>query len=129
MWSGFDASPLWISAKTSVAATVITVFLGLLAARWMSRYRGKGRELIDGIFALPMVLPPTVVGFFLLLLFGRNSPRGRLLGTFGITIAFSWVATVIAAVVVSFPLMYRTTLGALEQVNPNVVQAARTLGD
>jgi molybdate ABC transporter permease protein len=125
---GFDISPLWISAKTSVVATVITVFLGLLAARWMSRYRGRGRELIDGVFALPMVLPPTVVGFFLLLLLGRNSPLGRFLDVFGITIAFSWAATVIAAVVVSFPMMYRTTLGALAQVNTNVVQAARTLG-
>lgn len=83
---------------------------------------------IDCILTLPLVLPPTVVGFFLLLLFGRRSPVGHLLEHLGILIVFSWPATVIAATVIAFPLMYRTALGAMEQVNPTLLEAARTLG-
>src|SRR5580658_8149257 len=90
--------------------------------------RGGLRAWIDGILTLPLVLPPTVVGFFLLLLFGRRSFVGHALEQIGITIVFSWPATVIAATVVAFPLMYRTTLGAFEQVSPNLLDAARTLG-
>jgi molybdate transport system permease protein len=84
--------------------------------------------LVDGIFLLPLVLPPTVVGFLLLLLFGRNGPLGKLFLDFGATIVFSWPATVIAATVVAFPLMYLTARAALEQVDPSLLQAARTLG-
>jgi molybdate transport system permease protein len=84
--------------------------------------------LIDGIFLLPLVLPPTVVGFLLLLLFGRNGPLGKLLLSVGATVVFSWPATVIAAAVVAFPLMYLTARAALEQVDPEYLQAARTLG-
>ena len=84
---------------------------------------------VDGIFLLPLVLPPTVVGFFaLLLFFGRNGPLGKLLLHFGATIVFSWPATVIAAAVVAFPLMYLTARAALEQVDSHFLQAARTLG-
>ena len=89
---------------------------------------GALRAWIDGVLTLPLVLPPTVVGFFLLLLFGRRSFVGQALEHVGLMIAFSWPATVIAATVVAFPLMYRTSLGALEQVNPTLLQAARTLG-
>ena len=90
--------------------------------------RGSLRAWVDGVLTLPLVLPPTVVGFFLLLIFGRRSFIGHALEGIGITIVFSWPATVIAATVVAFPLMYRTTLGAFEQVNPTLLQAARTLG-
>lgn len=90
--------------------------------------RGSLRAWVDGVLTLPLVLPPTVVGFFLLLVFGRRSPIGYGLEHIGMMIAFSWPATVIAATVVAFPLMYRTSLGALEQVNPTLLQAARTLG-
>ena len=90
--------------------------------------RGSLRAWIDGILTLPLVLPPTVVGFFLLILFGRRSFIGHALQQIGITIVFSWPATVIAATVVAFPLMYRTTLGAFDQVNRNYLDAARTLG-
>ena len=124
----FGLSPLWISLKTSAVATLLAFGLGLAAARVMSRYRGRARGLVDGIFLLPLVLPPTVVGFFLLLLFGRRSAIGHILEQIGLTIAFSWPATVITATVIAFPLMYRTTLGAFEQVNPNLLDAARTLG-
>jgi molybdate transport system permease protein len=80
------------------------------------------------MFLLPLVLPPTVVGFLLLLLFGRKGPVGKLLLYFGATVVFSWPATVIASAVVAFPLMYLTARAALEQVDPHFLQAARTLG-
>jgi molybdate transport system permease protein len=123
-----DWSPLWISLATSVTATLITLILGLAAAAWRERRSGPAMALVDGILILPLVLPPTVVGFLLLLLFGRKGPFGKLLLEFGATIVFSWPATVIAATVVAFPLMYLTARAALEQVDPNLPQAARTLG-
>jgi molybdate transport system permease protein len=123
-----DLAPLWISVKTSAAATALAFVLGIAAARALSQYRGRGRGVLDGIFLLPLILPPTVVGFLLLLVFGRRSAIGHALEQIGLTIAFSWPATVIAATVIAFPLMYRTTLGAFEQVNPNLPGAARTLG-
>lgn len=127
-----DASPLLISFATTCAATAATFVLGVLAARFMygvrGARRGSVRAWIDGILTLPLVLPPTVVGFFLLVLLGRRSVIGHALESIGFTIVFSWPATVIAATVVAFPLMYRTTLGAFEQVNPTLLDAARTLG-
>jgi molybdate transport system permease protein len=123
-----DPSPLLISLATTSAATAATFFLGLLAARSMYGVRGSWRAWIDGLLTLPLVLPPTVVGFFLLLLLGRRSFIGHALEQIGIVIVFSWPATVIAATVIAFPLMYRTTLGAFMQVNPNLLDAARTLG-
>ena len=124
----FDWSPVWISLATSITATVITLVAGLAAASWRERKNGAGMALVDGIFLLPLVLPPTVVGFFLLLLFGRNGPLGKLLLSIGANVVFSWPATVIAAAVVSFPLIYLTARAALEQVDPQFLQAARTLG-
>jgi molybdate transport system permease protein len=121
-------APLWISLRTVLAATVITFFLGIAAARWLARYTGRWRNLLDGLFILPIVLPPTVVGFGLLLLFGSHGPIGSLLLKLGTTIVFSWPATVITAVVMAFPLMYMTARGAFEQVEPNIERAARTLG-
>lgn len=123
-----DASPLLISLATTVCATLVTFCLGLLAAWALYDSLSKLRPWIDGILTLPLVLPPTVVGFLLLLAFGRQSPIGRALAHIGVTIVFSWPATVLAATVIAFPLMYRTALGALEQVNPTLLQAARTLG-
>jgi molybdate transport system permease protein len=123
-----DWSPLLISLATSLAATAITLLAGLAAAAWRQNRAGAGAALIDGILILPLVLPPTVVGFLLLLLFGRNGPLGKLLLQFGATVVFSWPATVIAASVVAFPLMYITARAALEQVDPHLLQAARTLG-
>lgn len=122
-----DYSPLWISVKVALCATVITFFLGVLSARWVLSLK-KVRFVIDGIFSLPMVLPPTVVGFFLLILFGRNSVLGSTLMKMGLNVLFTWQGAVVAAVVVSFPIMYRTALGAFEQVDENLLHAARTLG-
>ena len=123
-----DLSPLWISLATSIVATALTLIVGVAAAAWRQRHAGPAFAILDGIFLLPLVLPPTVVGFLLLLLFGKHGPIGRILLRFGIAIVFSWPATVIAAAVVSFPLMYVTARAALEQVDPNFLQAARTLG-
>lgn len=123
-----DLSPLWISLKTAISATLITFFLGIAVAHRMYRYQGRWKGLLEGLFILPLVLPPTVVGFCLLLIFGKNGPIGRLLLFFDTTIIFSWPATVVAAAVVSFPLMYQASRGAFEQIPPNIQDAARTLG-
>ena len=124
----FDFSPLWISLKSSAIATFITFFMGIAAARWMLSTRIRGKALIEGIFISPLVLPPTVVGFLLLLLFGRNGAIGQFLLQFDLTIIFTWQAAAITATVVSFPLMYKTALGAFEQIDANLLNAARTLG-
>ncbi|HEY4739132.1 MAG TPA: molybdate ABC transporter permease subunit [Candidatus Acidoferrales bacterium] len=123
-----DLSPIWISLATSLTATAITFVLGITAAAWRERRSGPLFALLDGVFLLPLVLPPTVVGFLLLLLFGRNGPVGRIFLAMGTTVVFSWPATVIAASVVSFPLMYITARAALAQVDPELINAARTLG-
>ena len=128
MISGQDFMPLWISLKTALTATFITFFLGIAAARWIFKYQGKFKTLLDGLFILPLVLPPTVVGFCLLLIFGKNGPIGSLLHAMGTTIIFSWTATVVAATVVAFPLMYQAARAAFEQIEPNLEDAARTLG-
>lgn len=120
-------SPLWVSVKTSLCAASIAFFAGLYAANRVANMR-RFRGLMDSIFTLPMVLPPTVVGFFLLLLLGKNSPLGRLLLSIDVQIVFSWGAAVISAAVVSFPMMYRTTLGAIQQMDRNLIYAGRTLG-
>jgi molybdate transport system permease protein len=124
----FDTAPLWISLKTSLAATAIVLVLGVAAAQWRVRRRSPVWELLDGAFLLPLVLPPTVVGYILLILFGREGILGRVLLRVGVLIVFSWPATVIAAAVVAFPLMYLTARAALEQLEPSVLEAARTLG-
>ncbi|MGB3519623.1 MAG: molybdate ABC transporter permease subunit [Elainellaceae cyanobacterium] len=123
-----DLAPLWISLKTAFSATLLAVLLGIFCARWMLNYRGRARGLIDGILTLPLVLPPTVVGFLLLLLLGKHGPIGRAIAPFGITVIFTWAAVVIAATVVAFPLMYKTVLSAFEQVDPTLISSARTLG-
>ncbi|APC39692.1 molybdate ABC transporter permease subunit [Clostridium estertheticum] len=123
-----EYSPLWISIKTSITATFIVFFIGIAAAWFMASYKGRARGILDGILTLPMVLPPTVVGFILLMIIGKNFHIGKLLSRFGINIIFTWYATVIAATVVAFPLMYRTCVGAFRQIDVNVINAARTLG-
>ena len=123
-----DPTPLWLSLATTATATAVTFMLGILAAWRMLAVRNNLRAWLDGVLTLPLILPPTVVGYFLLLLFGRHSLLGMALEHVGIVVVFSWPATVIAAAVVAFPLMYRTTLGAFEQVNPALLDAARTLG-
>ncbi|MDO5550486.1 MAG: molybdate ABC transporter permease subunit [Lachnospiraceae bacterium] len=125
-----DWSPIFISMKTASLSILITFFLGILAA-WavVSMKHETWKAILDGILTLPLVLPPTVAGFFLLYLFGVKRPIGKFfIDYFSVKIAFSWGATVIAAVTMSFPLMYRSARGAFEQVDPNLAAAARTLG-
>ena len=122
-----DLSPLWISFKVAFFATLITFVLGIAAARLVISMK-RGKSLADGLFSLPMVLPPTVVGFFLLMIFGKNSLIGGALASAGFSVLFTWQGAVIAAAAVSFPIMYRTCRGALEQVDRNIADAARTLG-
>ena len=109
--SNLDLTPIWISLKTASITIVITFILGLLAAWWIYSRKSEALKMVfDGIFTLPMVLPPTVAGFFLLMIFGVNQPIGKFfMNVFGVRIAFSFSATVIAAVVISFPLMYRNS--------------------
>ncbi len=126
---GLDWSPLWISLKTGVVATILSFFLGIFAAGRLMYVKSGVKAVIDGILTLPLVLPPTVAGFFLLLLFSRRRPFGIFLyDSFGIKVVQSFLGCVIAATVISFPLMYRNARAAFEQVDPNILYAGRTLG-
>ena len=122
-------SPLWISLKTGVVATVISFFLGLWAARRVIKKDYRTKSILDGILTLPMVLPPTVAGFFLLLIFSRRRAFGIFLNeTFDIQVVHTWLGCIIAATVIAFPLMYRNARAAFEQIDANLVYAGRTLG-
>lgn len=125
-----DWSPVLISLKTAGLSIFVTFFLGIFSAWAVIRMeRPVWKAACDGILTLPLVLPPTVAGFFLLYLFGVKGPVGKFfVDFFGVKIAFSWPATVLAAVTMSFPLMYRSARGAFEQVDPDLIAAARTLG-
>jgi len=126
---GLDWSPLIISLKTGIVATFICFFLGLYAAARTVKAGSFWRAVLDGIFTLPMVLPPTAVGFFLLLIFSKRRPVGRMLfDTFDISVVQTWLGCVIAASIIAFPLMYKNVRAAFEQVDANLVFAARTLG-
>ncbi len=122
-----DYSPLWLSLRVAFLATLITFILGVLAA-WLTVKLRRGKGIVDGLFTLPLVLPPTMVGFFLLLIFGKNGLIGQLLSEIGAPVVFTWTGAVIASAVVAFPLMYRTVRGAFEQLDENILSAARTLG-
>ena len=122
-------TPLWVTLKTGIAATFITFFTGLFAAARVMRLPSGKKAVADSILTLPIVLPPTVVGFVLLLLFSRNRLLGKTLNlAVGVVIPGTWAACVIAAVVISFPLMYRNTRAAFEQMDVTMIYAARTLG-
>ncbi len=124
-----DWSPLFISLKTGVVATFISFFLGIFAARKVVKATPGKKAVIDGILTLPMVLPPTVAGFFLLLLFSRRRPLGEFLfEQFDFKVVQTWLGWVIAATVIAFPLMYRNARAAMEQIDMNLVYAGRTLG-
>ena len=120
-------SPLLISLITALLASAINFFLGIALAYIVMNMK-RGRALVDGLLTLSMVLPPTVVGFFLLIMLGKNSIFGKILANFGLNIIFTPLAAVISATVVSLPIMYRTSLGAFEQVDEDILLAARTLG-
>lgn len=124
-----DWSPLWISIKTGVVATILSFFIGIFLARWVMTLRGGFRIFMDGLLSMPMVLPPTVAGFILLLVFSRRRPLGTLLYEgFGIRVVQTWIGCVIAAMVIALPLMYQNARAAFEQIDENLIYAARTLG-
>jgi len=135
---GLDYSPLYVSLKTGIVATIFSFFLGLFAARRVIKAGPKVKAIADGILTLPMVLPPTVAGFFLLLIFSKRRPFGifsrrrpfgiLLYEQFGIKVVQTWAGCIIAATVIAFPLMYRNARAAFEQIDVNLIHAARTLG-
>lgn len=127
--TGINWSPLFLSLKTGLLATVIAFFVGIFAARKVMKLGNTGRSIIDGILTLPLVLPPTVAGFLLLLLFSLKRPFGKMLLTnFDIKFVQTWAGCVIAATVIALPLMYRNARAAFEQVDVTMIYAARTLG-
>ena len=124
-----DWSPLFISLKTGVVATVLSFFLGIYTAKKAMQARPSVKAILDGLLTLPMVLPPTVAGFFLLLIFSTRRPIGLYLyETFDIKVIQSFLGCVVAATVIAFPLMYRNARAAFEQIDVNLIYAGRTLG-
>ena len=127
--SDVNLSPLWLSLKTATIATVIVFIIGVFLARVITRNSFFGKSVVEPIILLPLVLPPTVVGFGLLYLFGKNGFLGRfLIETFDFQVIFSWYAVIIAAVVVAFPLMYQSAAAAFQQYEPNIENVAYTMG-
>jgi molybdate transport system permease protein len=127
--SNLDWSPLYISLKTGAVATIISFFIGIWAAWRVSKAGKRVQAVIDGILTLPLVLPPTVAGFILLIIFSTRRPIGAfLLDELNIKVIQTWLGCVIAAMVIAFPLMYRSTRAAFDLVDKNLIYAARTLG-
>lgn len=127
--NSLDWSPLFISLKTGAVATVFSFFLGIYMARKVIKAPPVIKAVLDGVMTLPMVLPPTAAGFFLLLIFSRRRPVGIFLyDNFNIKVVQSWLGCIIAATIISLPLMYRNARAAFEQVDINLVYAGRTLG-
>lgn len=123
-----DFYPLWNSLRIAGISCVIVFFLGILAAYYAARLPRVIKGILDVILTLPMVLPPTVCGYFLLLLFGTKRPLGLFLQQFGIRFVMTWYGGILAAAVVAFPLMYRTARGAFESFDENLAYAGKTLG-
>lgn len=122
-----DMTPLMLSLKAAAIATILVIVTGIPIA-YKAAHAKRGKSIIDAVCTLPMVLPPTVVGFFLLLFFGKNSVVGSWLAACGISVVFSQTGMVIASAVVSFPLLYRTARGAFEQMDETLIYAGQTLG-
>lgn len=121
--------PLALTLKVAGWATLLNLFLGVATGWAMARWRFPGRDLVDAALTLPMVMPPTVLGYYLLVLIGSQGPIGGwLLQHFGIRLIFTWQAAVIAATIVSFPLVFKAARAAFETVDPQLEDAARSLG-
>ncbi|OFV99307.1 MAG: molybdenum ABC transporter permease subunit [Acidobacteria bacterium RIFCSPLOWO2_12_FULL_54_10] len=128
-WQQIDWFPLWLSLRVASIATIFSLAIGLILAYVLSRYRFRGRELLDSFITLPIVLPPTVLGYYLLVLIGRNSPFGRVFESiFGFPLVFTWQAAVVAAAFHSIPLLVKSARAALDSVDHTLENAARTLG-
>ncbi len=126
--SSFSWFPLWNSLRIAAIASVLVFFLGIVCAYYVSRLPKLVKGILDVVLTLPMVLPPTVCGYFLLLIFGVKRPVGAWLLQFGIKVVMTWYGGVLAALVVSFPLMYRTARGAFEAFDKTLAYSGQTLG-
>ena len=128
-WTGIDLSALWLTLKVACWATLIALLLGVACGFALARARWPGRRWLAAALTLPMVLPPTVLGYYLIVLLGRNSPLGGwLLSTWGITLMFTWQGAVVAATAVAFPFVFISARAAFEGVDTRLEQAARVLG-
>lgn len=124
-----DFSPLWVTLKTGIVASVFSFFIGIAFAELVINTKGRVRAFWDGLLTLPMVLPPTVAGYILLRIFSTRRPFGSFLGkSMGIQVVHMWLGCVVAATIIALPLMYRNARAAFEQIDENVIYAARTLG-
>lgn len=123
-----DWYPLWNSVRVAFLASVLVFFIGIAAASYISRLPRVLKGILDVLLTLPLVLPPTVVGYFLICICGPKRPFGMWLGSFGIQLAMTWYGAILAAAVVAFPLMYRTARGAFESFDMDLRYAGQTLG-
>jgi molybdate transport system permease protein len=126
---GVDLTPLWLTLKVAGVATLLSFLVGVILAFLVARSRFWGREGLDSLATLPLVLPPTVLGYYLIVVIGRHGWLGRWLQeTWGISLIFTWQGAALAAAVVSLPLIYKSARAAFEGVDPHLENAARTLG-
>jgi molybdate transport system permease protein len=126
---GVDLTPLWLTLRVAGVATLVTLVLGVLLAFFVARSRFWGKEGLDSLCTLPLVMPPTVLGYYLIVCIGNRSWLGQWLkATLGISLIFTWQGAAVAAAVVSLPLIYKTARSAFESVDSNLEKAARTLG-
>ncbi|MCL5058261.1 MAG: molybdate ABC transporter permease subunit [Actinobacteria bacterium] len=123
-----DWFPVFLSLRVAVIALIIVTCMGMPLSRIMARREFYGKDLIEAAITLPLVLPPSVIGYGLLMLLGKNGPLGRVLSEMGIPVIFTWWAAVLASTVVALPLMYQSARAAFESVDVNFEKAARTLG-
>ena len=123
-----DFYPFWNSLRIASISAVIVFFLGIFLAYFISKLPRWAKGIIDVIFTLPMVLPPTVCGYLLLVAFGRNQPLGQFLSKMGISFIMTWYGGILASVFVAFPLMYRTVRASFESFNKDLANAGKTLG-
>lgn len=120
---------LGLTLKVAGLATLLNLVLGVGAGLALARARFPGRDLLDALLTLPMVMPPTVLGYYMLVVIGRNGPIGKfLLDNFGINLIFTWQGATLAATVIAFPLVFKSARAAFEAVDPQLEQAARVLG-
>lgn len=123
-----DWYPLWNSLRIAAFSCVIVFFTGIFAAYYVARLPRAVKGILDVFLTLPMVLPPTVCGYFLLVIFGVKRPIGMFLANFGIQFAMTWYGAILASAVVAFPLMYRTARGAFESFDQTLAYSGQTLG-
>lgn len=123
-----DWYPLYNSLRIAAISCALVFFAGIFAAYYVARLPRAVKGILDVILTLPMVLPPTVVGYFILLVFGAKRPLGIFLAQYGIRFAMTWYGGVLAAAVVAFPLMYRTARGAFESFDDTLAYSGQTLG-